>query len=118
MWTCHSPAATPEGYYPQCSIVVQPQEAIETKSYFEFAWNASPELRALKNVKDKHTKLNDADAFEATSEADAKPLPLKLLSVLLPHGEGTYAITCAAPSTSFELYQPAFRKIVDSFKFN
>jgi hypothetical protein len=118
MWTCRSAKATSEGYYPQCSIIFQPQVAIETKSYFELASSASPDLREIKNVKDKHIQLNTADAFEATFEADPKPLPLKLLSVLVPHGVGTYAITCAAPSAAFDSFQPGFRKVVDSFAFN
>lgn len=118
MWTCRSPSASPEGYYPHCSVVFQPQEAIETKGYFEYAWNAAPALREIKNVKDAHVKLNEADAFEATFEADPKPVAVKSLSVLLPHGEGTYAITCAAPSGIYDKQSAGFRKIVDSFKFN
>jgi hypothetical protein len=118
LWACRSPAPSPEGFFPQCSVVTQPQLEIETKSYFEFAYSAAPQLRAIANVHDQRVTLNGADAFEATFEDDPKPIPLKMLSVLLPHRESTFAITCFAPRASFDRYVASFRKIIDSFKFN
>jgi hypothetical protein len=118
LWACRSPAPSPEGFYPQCSVVTQPQLEIETKSYFEFAYSGAPQLRAITNVHDQHIQVNGADAFEATFEDDPKTIPLKMLSVLFPHGEATYAITCFAPRASFDSYQAAFRKIIESFTFS
>jgi hypothetical protein len=118
LWSCRAPEPTSQGLYPQCNVVFQPQIAIETKNYFEFALNASPQLLEVKNLKDKRTKLNGADAFEATFEADPKPLPLKMMSALVPHGEATYAVTCFAPSAVFDSYAKAFRQIIDTFAFN
>jgi hypothetical protein len=117
LWTCRSPIATREGYYPQCSVVFQPQAGIETKDYFEFALNAAPQLYRVNNFKDGRTKLHDAEVFEATFDADRKPLPLKALGLLVPHGDVTYAIACVAPSGSFDGYSPAFRKVLDTFSF-
>jgi hypothetical protein len=119
LWDCRSPTPTPEGFYPQCSIVVQPQIAIELRSYFEFAWNASPQLREVKSLKDKPIKIKGHDGFEATFEADPKPVPLKMRSTLIPHGDQVYAVTCFAPSTSFDNYDAkAFQKITDTIVFN
>jgi hypothetical protein len=118
LWSCRSPSATPEGLYPQCSVTVQPQAAIETRGYFEFAMNAAPPLRAAENLQDRPVTLRGTQAFEATFEASAAPVPLKLLSVLLPHRENTYAITCSAPRASHDALVPAFRRIIDSFGFD
>jgi hypothetical protein len=118
LWSCRAPEPTPQGLYPQCSVSLQPQVAIETKNYFEFALNAAPQLLAVQNLKDTPTKINGADAFEATFEAEPKPVPLKMMSALLPHGEATYAITCFAPSATFADYTKGFRKIIDTFTFN
>jgi hypothetical protein len=118
LWTCRAPEPTAEGLYPQCHVSLQPQVAIETKNYFEFALNAAPQLLQVQNLKDKPTKINGADAFEATFEADPKPVPLKMTSALLPHGEATYAITCFAPSATFANYSQAFRRIIETFAFN
>jgi hypothetical protein len=117
LWTCRANGATTDGIYPQCSVSFQPQVAIETKDYFEFALNSAPLLREVKNMKDQPTKLNGADAFEATFEAELKPVAMSSLSMLVPHKESTFAIGCFAPSAVFESYVPAFRKIIDSFKF-
>lgn len=118
LWTCRSPSAAPEGIYPQCSIVVQPQIAIETQNYFEFAWNAAPQLRQVKNIKDKPIKIKDHDGFEAVYEADPKPVSVKMRSVLIPYGEQVYAVTCFAPSSSFDEYDArAFQKITSSIAF-
>ena len=117
LWNCRAPAPTPEGLYPQCSVVVQPQVAIETKTYFEFALNTTPQFFEVKNVKDTRVKLNGADAFEATCDADPKPVPLKMMSALLPHNETTYVVTCFAPSATFANYSKAFRQIIDTFAF-
>lgn len=118
LWTCRAPNATPEGLYPQCAVTFQPQGAIETSIYHEFALNAVPPLRQLKNMKDQRTKLRGADAFEATFEADAVSVPQKMLSVLVPYKEYTYTITCSAPKASFDKYSPAFRQIIDTFGFD
>lgn len=118
LWNCRSPGPTPQGPYAQCNVTLQPQIAIETKEYFEFALNAAPQLHAVQNLKDKRIKINGTDAFEATFDADLKSVPLKMQSALLPHGEATYAITCFAPSAAFDSYDKAFRHIIDSFKFN
>jgi hypothetical protein len=118
LWSCRAPLPTAEGLYPQCSVVFQPQVAIETKNYFEFALNAAPQLLAVKNLKDKSVKINGADGFEATFEVDPKPVPLKMMSALMPHLEVTYAVTCFAPSASFDKHAQAFRKIIDTFAFN
>jgi hypothetical protein len=117
LWSCRAPSPTPQGMYAQCNIVFQPQVEIETKNYFELALNAVPPYFEIKNVKDAHTALNGADAFEATFDADPKPAPLKAMSALLPHGEGTFAITCVAPAASYDSYSKAFRQILDTFKF-
>jgi hypothetical protein len=117
LWSCRAPSPTPQGMYAQCNIVFQPQVEIETKNYFELALNAAPPYFEIKNVKDAHTTLNGADAFEATFDADPKPVPLKAMSALLPHGEGTFAITCVAPAASYDSYTKAFRQILDTFKF-
>lgn len=117
LWSCRAPEPTPQGLYAQCHVVSQPQVAIETKNYFELALNAAPQLLEVKNLKDKPTKLNGADAFEATFEADPKLVPLKMLSALVPHGEMTYTVTCFAPSAAFDNYTNAFRQIIDRFAF-
>ena len=118
LWACRSPAPSPEGVLPQCSIVVQPQAAIETQTYFEFAWNAAPPLTQVKNVKDKAIKIKDHDGFEATFEADPKPVPMKMRSTLIPHGEQVFALTCSAPSASFDSYDVrAFQKIASTIAF-
>jgi hypothetical protein len=118
LWNCRAPTPTSQGMYPQCSVVFQPQIAIETRDYFEFALNASPQLRSVTNFKDKHVKVNGADAFEASFEADPQPIPLKMMGTLMPHGDVTYAITCSAPSASFASYSEAFRQIIGTFAFN
>jgi len=118
LWSCRAPLPTADGLYPQCNVVVQPQFAIETKNYFEFALNAVPQLHEVRSFADKPTKIGEAEGFEATFEADPKPAPLKLTSVLLPHGETTYAITCSAPRGSFDKYSKGFRQIIDTFTFN
>ena len=117
LWSCRAPSPTPQGMYAQCNVVFQPQVEIETKNYFELALNAVPPYFEIKNVRDTHTTLNGTDAFEATFDADPKPLPLKAMSALLPHGEGTFAITCVAPSASYDSYSKGFRQILDTFKF-
>jgi hypothetical protein len=117
LWTCRNPAAF-EGLYPQCSVTFQPQAAIETRSYFEFALNAAPPLRELKNIADKRVKLRGLESFEATFESSSAPLPLKLLSVLVPYRESTYAITCSAPSSVFDKQVAGFRQVIDSFGFD
>ena len=117
LWTCRADAATTDDVYPQCSISFQPQIAIETKEYFEFALNSASLLREVKNLKDSPTKVNGAAAFEATFDAELKPVAVRSLSVLLPHKESTFALSCFAPSAVFDSYVPAFRKIIDSFKF-
>jgi hypothetical protein len=118
LWNCRAPEPTPQGLYPQCHVTFQPQVAIETKNYFEFALNAAPQLLEVKNLKDKSTKLNGADGFEATFEAEPKPIPLKMTSALMPHGVATYAVTCFAPSAAFDNYTKAFRQIIDTFTFD
>lgn len=118
LWNCRAPDPSPQGLYPQCHVTFQPQVAIETKNYFEFALNAAPQLLEVKNFKDKSTQINGADGFEATFEAEPKPIPLKMMSALMPHGLTTYAITCFAPSAAFDTYSKAFRQIIDTFEFN
>jgi hypothetical protein len=118
LWSCRAPEPTPQGLYAQCNVVFQPQVAIETKNYFELALNASPQLFEVKNLKDKPAKINGADGFEATFEADPKPVPLTMMSALMPHAEATYAVTCFAPSAAFDRYTKAFRQIIDTFAFN
>jgi hypothetical protein len=115
LWTCRAPVATPEGMYPQCSVVMQPHVAIETKNYFEYALIATPQLLEIKNLKDQSVKINGADAFEGTFEAEAKPIPLKMMSALLPQEKTTYTVTCFAPSAKFDDYSKAFRRIIDTF---
>lgn len=118
LWTCRSPTPTPEGFYPQCSIVEQPQTSIELLNYFEFAANASPQLRQVKNLKDKPIKIKNHDGFEAVYESDPKPVPLKMRSVLVPHEEQVYAVTCFAPSNAFDSFDSkAFQKITDTIAF-
>lgn len=118
LWNCRSPTPTPEGFYPHCSIVEQPQVSIELANYFEFAWNAAPQLRQIKNLKDKPIKIKDHDGFEAVFEADPKPVPVKVRSTLIPQGEQVYAVTCFAPSASFESFDAkAFQKIIDTIAF-
>ena len=118
LWTCHSPSATPEGVYPQCAVTFQPQAAIETRHYFEFGLNAAPLLRAAAQLKDKPVSLRGAQAFEATFEAEPVATAIKALSVLVPHQENTYAITCSAPRAAYDKLVPAFRQIIDSFGFD
>jgi hypothetical protein len=115
LWTCRAPVATPEGMYPQCSVVMQPHVAIETRNYFEYALIATPQLLEIKNLKDQPVKLNGADAFEGTFETEAKPIPLKMMSALLPQEKTTYTVTCFAPSAKFDDYSKAFRRIIDTF---
>jgi hypothetical protein len=118
LWNCRSPTPTPEGLYPQCSIVMQPHVAVELQGYSEFAWNASPQLRQVKNYKDKPIKVKDRDGFEAVYEADPKPVPVKVRSVLIPSAEHVYAVTCFAPSASFDNYDAkAFQKITNTIAF-
>jgi hypothetical protein len=118
LWSCRAPLPTADGLYAQCNVVAQPQFAIETKNYFEFALNAVPQLHEVRSFADKPTKIGEAEGFEATFEADPKPVPLKLMSALMPHGETTYAITCSAPRASFDKYGAGFRQIIDTFTFN
>jgi len=117
LWTCQAPEPTPQGMYPQCSVTVQPHAAIETKSYFEYAMNASPQLLMVKNLTDKRVAINGADAFEASFEADPKPIPLKMIGALLPREQLAYTVTCFAPSAEFAGHAKAFRRIIDSFAF-
>jgi hypothetical protein len=118
LWSCRSPTATPDGFYPQCSIVEQPQSSIELLNYFEFATNASPQLRQVKNLKDKPIKIKDRDGFEGVYEADPKPVPLKMRSVLIPHREQVYAVTCFAPASSCDSFHAkALQKITSSITF-
>ena len=115
LWHCRAPAATPDGLFAQCSVVSQPQVAIEIKDYFEYALNVSAPWREAKNLTDKPVKHNGRDAFEATFEVDPKPVPMKMMGMLVPHETHTYAITCSAPSAAFESYTKAFRHIIDTF---
>ena len=117
LWNCRAPAATPDGVYAQCSVVSQPQVAIETKDYFEYALHVTAQWREVKNLSDKPLKLNGRDAFEATFEVEQKPLALKMMGALVPHGTHTYTLTCFAPSAAFESYTKAFRQIIDTFAF-
>jgi hypothetical protein len=117
LWSCRAPAAAPEGLYPMCSVVFLPQHEIETKGYFEYSLNATPQLREIKGLKDQRTKIKTNDAFESTFEADLKPVPLKMQSALIPRGEMSFVVTCFAPSGSFDAYAKAFRQIIDSFEF-
>jgi hypothetical protein len=117
LWICRANAPTTDDVYPQCSVTFQPQVAIETKEYFEFALNSAPILREVKNLKDTPTKVNGATAFEATFDADFEPVAMQSLAVLVPHEESTFAVACFAPREVFESYVPAFRKIIGSFEF-
>lgn len=118
LWNCRSPQPTPEGFYPHCSIVVQPQVGIETQTYFEYVWNASPQLQQVKNIKDKPVKIKDHDGFEAVYEAEPKSVPMKMRSTLIPHNEQVYAVTCFAPSASFDNFDArAFQKITSTIAF-
>jgi hypothetical protein len=118
LWNCKSPTPTPEGFYPHCSLVVQPQVAVELGTYFEYAWNASPQLHRVKALKDKPIKIKEHDAFEATYEAEPKPVAVKMRSVLIPSEEQVYAVTCFAPTNTFETYDTkAFQTITASIAF-
>jgi hypothetical protein len=117
LWTCRSSKPSPEGVYPQCNVVFQPQVAIEPRDYFEFALSATPQLTATQNFRSQPVQVNGAPSFEASFDVVPSSAPLKLLGRLMPQGEITYAVTCSAPASSYANYERAFRQIVDSFEW-
>jgi hypothetical protein len=115
--TCRSRKASPEGLYPQCNVVFQKEVSVETKDYFEFAVDGTPQLYAVNNYKDGQLEINGTPAFQATFEAQRTPLPMKMMGALFPYKDGIYALTCFATSATFGDYEEAFRRTISSFEF-
>jgi hypothetical protein len=115
--TCRAVRPSPEGLYPQCNVFFQKEASIETKDYFEYTVNGTPQLYSVTNYKDEQTKINDVPAFQATFEAQRAPLPMKMLGALIPHDDGLYTITCFATVATFGDYEEAFRRTISSFEF-
>ncbi len=118
LWTCRAPEPSPDGVYPQCSVFEEPQNAIETKQYFERALHAAGQLHAIKNFSDKPIQREGSSTFEATYEAELAPVAIKSLGMLFPYREHTFTVSCFAPSAAFASYEKAFRQVIDSFAFN
>ena len=117
LWTCRSPVSSPEGLYPQCNVVFQPQVAIEPRDYFEYALSAAPQLHATQSFQSKPAEVHGAPSFEGSFDAQLNPVPLKALGRLMPQRDITYAVTCIAPASVYANYEPAFRQILDSFEW-
>lgn len=115
--TCRARKASPEGLYPQCNVIFQKEGSVETKDYFEFAVDGTPQLYAVNNYKDQQTTINGTPAFQASFEAQRTPLPMKMLGALFPYKDGIYALTCYASSATFSDYEEAFRRTISSFEF-
>ena len=115
--TCRARKPSQEGLYPQCSVVFQKEVSVETKDYFEFAVDGTPQLYAINNYKDGQLEINGTPAFQATFEAQRSPLPMKMMGALFPHKGGIYALTCFATSATFSDYEEAFRRTIGSFDF-
>lgn len=115
--TCRSGKASPEGLYPQCNVIFQKEMSVQTKDYFEFATNGTPQLYVVNNYKDEQTQINGVPAFQATFEALRTPLPMKMVGALFPYNEGIFAVTCFAPSATFSDYEEPFRRTINSFQF-
>jgi hypothetical protein len=115
--TCRARKPSPEGIYPQCSVVFQKEVSVETKDYFEFAVDGTPQLYAINNYKDGQIEINGASAFQATFEAQRTPLPMKMVGALFPYKDGIYTLTCFASSATFGDYEEPFRRTISSFQF-
>jgi hypothetical protein len=117
LWTCRSSLPSPEGVYPQCNVVFQPQVAIEPRDYFEFALSATTPLTATQNFRSQPVQVNGAPSFEVSFDVVPSSAPLRLLGRLMPQGEIAYAVTCSAPASSYANYEQVFRQVVDSFEW-
>lgn len=115
--TCRARKASPEGLYPQCNVIFQKEGSVETKDYFEFAVDGTPQLYAVNNYKDEQTTINGSPAFRASFETQRTPLPMKMLGALFPYKDGIYALTCYASSATFTDYEETFRRTISSFEF-
>lgn len=115
--TCRARKPSAEGLYPQCNVIFQKEVSVETKDYFEFAVDGTPQLYAINNYKDGQLEINGTPAFQATFEAQRTPLPMKMMGALLPYKDGIYALTCFATAASFSDYEEAFRGTIASFEF-
>ena len=115
--TCRARKPSTEGLYPQCNVIFQKEVSVETKDYFEFAVDATPQLYAVNNYQDGQLEINGTPAFQATFEAQRTPLPMKMMGALFPYKEGIYALTCFATSATFSDYEEAFRRTISSFEF-
>jgi|GEM_PF-6155668 len=115
--TCRSRKPSQEGLYPQCNVVFQKEVSVETKDYFEFAVDGTPQLYAVNNYKDGQLEINGTPAFQATFEAQRMPLPMKMVGALFPYKDGIYTLTCFATSATFGDYEDAFRRTISSFEF-
>jgi hypothetical protein len=114
--TCRAPKPSAEGVYPQCNVVFQKELSIETKDYFEFALNITPQLYALSNYKDEQDTINGTPAFRATFEAQQTALPMKMMGALIPYKDGLFAVTCYATKASFSDYEEPFRRTISNFE--
>jgi len=114
--TCRAYRPSPEGLFPQCNVIFQKEGSVETKDYFEFVANGTPQLYAITAFEDEPTKLNGQDGFQATFETQRTPLPMKMMGTLIPYKDGIYAITCFATSASFSEYEEAFRRTISTFQ--
>jgi hypothetical protein len=115
--TCRARKPSADGVYPQCNVIFQKEGSIETKDYFEFAVDGTPQLYAINNYKDSQLEINGTPAFQATFEAQRTPLPMKMMGALLPYKDGIYALTCYATAATFSDYEEAFRRTIMSFEF-
>ena len=115
--TCRARKPSAEGFYPQCNVIFQKEVSVETKDYFEFAVDGTPQLYALNNYKDGQLQINGTPAFQATFEAQRTPLPMKMMGALFPYKDGIYALTCYATSATFGDYEETFRRTISSFDF-
>jgi len=115
--TCRARKPSTEGLYPQCNVIFQKEVSVETKDYFEFAVDGTPQLYAVNNYKDGQIQINGTPAFQATFEAQRTPLPMKMMGALFPYKDGIYALTCYATSATFSDYEEAFRRTISSFEF-
>jgi hypothetical protein len=115
--TCRARKPSPEGVYPQCSVIFQKEVSVETKDYFEFAVDGTPQLYAINNYKDGQLEINGTPAFQATFEAQRTPLPMKMVGALFPYKDGIYTLTCFASSATFGDYEEPFRRTISSFEF-
>lgn len=115
---CRTTTPTADGFWPNCNVTSGPAEPGQSaRDYVHGALEGAPELHGAHHIGEHDRTLAGAPGYEAEYEHSLGGRATRVLVAVVVKDQRAFAVTCSVAPDLFATYQPAFDRIIGSFRF-